>query len=44
MKLKGQGWEPDLVITHVGFGNGHTYDAFPNARKIGFSSGLPQQH
>ena len=36
MKLKAEGWEPDLVITHVGFGNGlYIRDAFPKARKIG---------
>ena len=37
LKLKAEGWEPDLVITHVGFGNGlYLHDAFPKARKIGF--------
>lgn len=37
MQLKAEGWEPDLVITHVGFGNGlYLRDAFPKARKIGF--------
>ena len=37
LKLKEEGWEPDLVITHVGFGNGlYLRDAFPKVRKIGF--------
>ena len=37
LKLKAEGWEPELVITHVGFGNGlYIRDAFPKARKIGF--------
>ena len=37
MQLKAEGWEPDVVITHVGFGNGfYLRDAFPKARKIGF--------
>ena len=37
LQLKAEGWEPDLVITHVGFGNGlYLRDAFPQARKIGF--------
>ena len=41
LKLKAEGWEPDLVITHVGFGNGlYIRDAFPKARKIGFLSGF----
>lgn len=36
-KLKAEGWEPDLVINHVGFGNGlYLRDAFPQTRKIGF--------
>ena len=37
LQLKAEGWEPDLMITHVGFGNGlYLRDAFPKARKIGF--------
>ena len=37
MQLKAKGWEPDLIVTHVGFGNGlYLRDAFPKARKIGF--------
>lgn len=36
-QLKAEGWEPDVVITHVGFGNGlYLRDVFPTARKIGF--------
>lgn len=36
-KLKDEGWIPDLVISHVGFGNGlFLRDAFPQTRKIGF--------
>ena len=36
-QLKAEGWEPDVVITHVGFGNGlYLRDVFPMARKIGF--------
>ena len=35
-KLKQEGWEPDWIINHVGFGNGlYLSDAFPNARRIG---------
>lgn len=31
-----QGWKPDWIITHVGFGNGlYLSDAFPEARRIG---------
>ena len=37
LQLKAEGWEPDLAITHVGFGNGfYLRDAFPKVRKIGF--------
>ena len=33
--LKQQGWIPDVVISHVGFGNGlYLRDLFPNARRI----------
>ena len=36
-KLLKEAWEPDVVINHVGFGNGlFLRDAFPRARKIGF--------
>ena len=35
-QLKQEGWEPDWIINHVGFGNGlYLSDAFPNARRIG---------
>ena len=35
-QLKQEGWEPDWVINHVGFGNGlYLSDAFPGARRIG---------
>ena len=35
LQLKAEGWETDIVITHVGFGNGlYVRDAFPKARKI----------
>jgi glycosyltransferase involved in cell wall biosynthesis len=31
-----EGWEPEVVINHVGFGNGlYLRDAFPKARRIG---------
>lgn len=31
-----QGWQPDWIINHVGFGNGlYLSDAFPAARRIG---------
>ncbi len=34
-KLKAEGWEPDCVINHVGFGNGlYISDVFPLARRI----------
>tara|TARA_B100000674_G_C37932762_1_gene958779 strand:- start:40 stop:1197 length:1158 start_codon:yes stop_codon:yes gene_type:complete len=37
LQLSSEGWEPDLMITHVGFGNGlYLRDAFPKARKFGF--------
>ena len=36
LQLKTEGWEPDLAITHVGFGNGLYIRVFPKARKIGF--------
>ena len=35
-QLKQEGWEPDWIINHVGFGNGlYLSDCFPNARRIG---------
>ena len=35
-QLKQEGWEPDTVVNHVGFGNGlYLSDAFPKARRIG---------
>ena len=35
--LKEQGWIPDIIINHVGFGNGlYLSDVFPEARRIGF--------
>ena len=35
-KLKQEGWEPEWIINHVGFGNGlYLSDAFPAARRIG---------
>lgn len=34
--LRDQGWQPDWIINHVGFGNGlFLGDAFPEARRIG---------
>ncbi len=38
MQLKEEeGWEPDCVINHVGFGNGlYLSEAFPNAKRIAF--------
>ena len=35
-QLSQEGWEPDWIINHVGFGNGlYLSDAFPRARRIG---------
>ena len=35
-QLKQEGWEPDWIINHVGFGNGlYLSDAFPGAKRIG---------
>lgn len=35
-KLKNEGWEPDVIVSHVGFGNGLFLDSlFPSAKKIG---------
>ena len=40
LKLKAEGWEPDCVITHVGFGNGFTFVMrFPRLAKSDFLSG-----
>lgn len=34
--LKEQGWQPDWIVNHVGYGNGlYLSDAFPSARRIG---------
>lgn len=34
--LAAEGWHPDVVINHVGYGNGlYLRDAFPKARRIG---------
>ena len=36
LSLREQGWQPDWIINHVGFGNGlYLGDAFPEARRIG---------
>ena len=41
LQLKAEGWEPDLAITHVGFGNGFTYVMLsPKFAKLDFSSGF----
>ena len=35
-KLRDEGWIPDWVLNHVGFGNGmYLSDAFPEAKRIG---------
>ena len=35
-QLKQEGWEPDWIINHVGFGNGlYLSDAFPSCPRIG---------
>ncbi len=35
-QLKQEGWQPDVILNHVGFGNGlYLSDAFPQARRIG---------
>ena len=35
-KLRAEGWIPDWILNHVGFGNGlYLSDAFPEARRIG---------
>ena len=34
--LKQQSWIPDVVVSHVGFGNGlYLKDCFPNAKRVG---------
>ena len=39
-QLKQEGWEPDWIINHVGFGNGlYLSDAFPGAKGLVCSSG-----
>jgi glycosyltransferase involved in cell wall biosynthesis len=36
ISLREQGWVPDCIVNHVGFGNGlYLSDAFPEARRIG---------
>lgn len=35
-ELSDQGWQPDCIISHVGFGNGlYLREVFPQARRIG---------
>ena len=35
-KLKSEGWEPEIIISHIGFGSGlYLPDCFPNCKKIG---------
>jgi glycosyltransferase involved in cell wall biosynthesis len=35
-QLRSEGWRPDVIVNHVGFGNGlYLSDAFPDARRIG---------
>ena len=35
-QLKSEGWEPDVIISHIGFGSGlYLPDCFPKAKKIG---------
>ena len=37
LRIKDQGFYPDVIISHAGFGNGlYLKDVFPNARRIGF--------
>ena len=34
-ELKQQGWTPDVIVNHVGFGNGlYLSDVFPKARRV----------
>ena len=36
-QLRQEGWIPDWILNHVGFGNGlYLSDAFPEAKRIGF--------
>ena len=36
-KLKADGWEPDIIISHIGFGSGlYLKDCFPKSKKIGY--------
>ena len=40
-QLKNEGWYPDVIINHVGFGNGLFLGSlFPNAKKLDFSNGI----
>ena len=35
-QLLSEGWEPDVIISHIGFGSGlYLPDCFPNSKKIG---------
>ena len=37
LKLRDSGFEPDVIVSHAGFGNGlYLKDIFPQARRIGF--------
>ena len=37
VRLRESGFEPDVIISHAGFGNGlYLKDVFPNSRRIGF--------
>ena len=38
--IKTSGWRPDVVISHVGFGNGLFYDLFPDSYRIGLVGGF----
>ena len=36
--LRDEGWHPDVIISHIGFGNGlYLSDCFPNARRVGLA-------
>ena len=37
VRLRESGFEPDVIISHAGFGNGlYLKDVFPNSRRVGF--------
>ena len=41
LKLRDSGFEPDVIVSHAGFGNGlYLKDIFPAARRIGFLNGI----